>query len=89
MAEANSVTHPITGQDQEYRHLIKGDDKDTWETSFANELGRLAQGVGNQIEGTNTINMKQKSAVPKNKKVTYGRLVCDIKKTKQKLIAHD
>ena len=30
IAEANYVTHPITGQAQEYRHLIKDDDKDTW-----------------------------------------------------------
>ena len=30
IAEANSVTHPITGQAQEYLHLIKGDDKNTW-----------------------------------------------------------
>ena len=27
IAEANSVTHPITGQSQEYRHLIRGDEK--------------------------------------------------------------
>ena len=27
IAEANSVTHPITGQSQEYRHLIRGDKK--------------------------------------------------------------
>ena len=66
--EANAVTHPITGQAQKYRHLIKGEDQNTWETSFANELGRLAQGVGNQIEGTNTINFKHKSAVPKKKR---------------------
>ena len=56
--------------------------KDTWETSFANELVSLAQGVGNRIEGTNTINFRQKSAVPRNKKVTYGRLVYDIKEHK-------
>ena len=68
IAETNSFTHPITGQAQEYRHLIKGNDKDTWETSFANELERLVQGVGNQIEGTNTINFRQKSTLPKNKK---------------------
>ena len=65
-----------------YRHLIKGGDKYTWKTSFANNLGRLTQGVGNQIEGTNIINFRQKSVVPRNKKVTYGRLVCDIKEQK-------
>ena len=80
--EANVVTHPITGQSQEYRHLIKGEDKNTWVTSLSNKLGRLAQDVGNLIDGTNTINFKQKSALPKNKKVTYGRLVCDIKEKK-------
>ena len=67
ITEANYVTHPITGQSQEYRHLIKGDNKDTRETSFTNKLGRLAQSVGNRIEGTNTINFRQKSAVPKKK----------------------
>ena len=82
IAEANYVTHLITGQAQEYRHLIKGKDKDTWETSFTNELVCLAQGVGNQIEGINTINSRQKSVVPKNKKVTYGRLVYYIKEHK-------
>ena len=89
ITEANSVTHPITGQAQEYLHLIKGDDKDTWETSSTNNLGRLTQGVGNRIEGTNTINFRQKSAVPKNKKVTYGRLVCDSKEDKTEIITHD
>ena len=61
---------------------MKGDDKDTSKTSSANELGQLAQGFGNRIGGTNTINFRQKYAVPKNKKVTYGRLVCDIKEHK-------
>ena len=55
MVEAKSVTHPITGQAQEYRHLIKGDKKEIWIKSFANELGQIAKGVGNQIDGTNTI----------------------------------
>ena len=55
IAEANSATHPITGQAQEYHHLIRGDEKENWKKSFANKLGRLAQGVGNQIDRTNTI----------------------------------
>ena len=43
---------------------------------------RLAQGVSNRIDGTNTIFFEKKYAVPKGKKVTYGRLVCDIKEHK-------
>ena len=68
IVEAKSVTHPITGQAQEYRHLMKGDEKEIWNKFFANKLGRLAQGVGNRIDGTNTIFFEQKSAVPRGKK---------------------
>ena len=50
--------------------------------SFANKLRQLTQGVGNQIYGTNTIFFEKKSAVPRSKKVTYVRLVYDIKEHK-------
>ena len=79
IVEANYVTHPITGRAQEYRQLLTGDKKEAWKTSFANKLRRLAQGFGNQIDGTNTIYFKQKYVVPRREKVTYGHLVCDIK----------
>ena len=67
IAEANSVTHPITDQAQEYLHLIRGDVKEIWGKSFANKLGRLAQGVGNRIEGTNTIFYEKKSVAKEQK----------------------
>ena len=43
--------------------------------SFANELGRLAQGI-RDIAGTDTINFIPFSEVPKGEAVTYGRIVC-------------
>ena len=89
IAEANSITHPITGQDQEYRHLMNSNEKKIWKKSFTNELGRLSQGVGNRIDSTNTIFFEQKSAVPRGKKVTYGRIVCDIKDQKSETQVHD
>ena len=61
---------------------MKGDKKEIRRKSFANDIGRLAQGVGNRIDGTNTIFFGKKSALPRGKKVTYGRLVCDIKEHK-------
>jgi hypothetical protein len=52
---ANTVTNPITGKVQEYQHLVKGLQKDIWTRGFANELGRLAQGVGDRMKkGTET-----------------------------------
>ena len=81
--EANSVTNPITGDLQEFRHLIIGPDREIWLRSLANEFGRLAQGVGNRIEGTNTIHFILKSEVPfGTNKVTYPRIVCDIRPNK-------
>ena len=50
--------------------------------SFSNELGRLAQGVGDRIKGTNTITFIQHSQVPPNKTPTYGRIVIDHKPLK-------
>jgi hypothetical protein len=53
---ANAVIDPDTGKSMEYRELITNPKtKDVWSHSAANEFGRLAQGVGGRIKGTNTI----------------------------------
>jgi hypothetical protein len=76
---ANAVIHPTMGANMEYRGLIA--DKETfptWDRATANEFGRLAQGVGGCIEGSNTIYFIPRSAVPPNKTVMYGRFVVDV-----------
>ena len=55
---ANTVTDPDTGKQLEYRQLINHPNdhlRKTWQHSSANEFGRLAQGVGGRITGTETI----------------------------------
>ena len=81
--EANSVTHQISGVAQEYRHLIKGPERENWEKSFANELVQLSQGI-REVKGTNTVMFILKSKVPKDKNVTYGKIVCEMKPEKEK-----
>ena len=69
----------------EYRDLIKLDKyRDTWFTSLANEIGRLAQGI-RDIEGTNTIHFIPREQIPKDrlKDVTYGRIVCTYRPQKK------
>ena len=56
--------------------------KPIWEKSCAIEFGRLAQGVGNRVKGTNTIFFNPRSNVPTHKEVTYPRIVCDYRPTK-------
>ena len=52
-------------------HLFKGYDKIVCNKYFSNELGRLAQGVGNIVAGKNTIFFIPKSQFPQDRKLTY------------------
>jgi hypothetical protein len=80
---ANTVTDPITGKVQEYRHLVKSLQKDIWTRGFANKLGRLAQGVGGRMKkGTETFFFNPKHKVPGGGKVTYGHTVATIRPQK-------
>ena len=78
----NSVLHD-TGDLLEYRHLIKGPDAIIWKKSLANDLGRLAQGVGTRMkEGSNTIFFIHPKLIPKDKNITYVKLVSTIRPLK-------
>jgi hypothetical protein len=86
MPMANSVINEDTGASLEYRHLIKDDSTfPVWNKATANEFGRLAQGVGDRIEGSNTIFFIPRQAVPRGKIITYGRFVVDIHPNKSEI----
>jgi hypothetical protein len=83
---ANSVINEDTGASLEYRHLINDASTFTiWNEVAANEFGRLAQGVRNRIDGSNTIFFIPRQAVPKGKIVTYGRFVVNIRPNKSEV----
>ena len=80
--EANEVTHQISGVSQEHRYLIKCLESKFWGRSFANELGQLSQGIrGAKV--TNIVLFILKDQVPKDKKVTYGKIVFKVKPEKK------
>ena len=56
--------------------------REVWVTSFANELGRLAQGI-HDVKGTNTIHFIPHNSVPPGCTVTYGCIVVDYRPQKQ------
>ena len=62
--------------------MIKVPERKFWERSFANELVQLSKGI-REFKGTNTVMFILKSKVPKDKKVTYGKIVCEIKPEKE------
>ena len=80
---AYSVIDPTSGIAKEYKQLSKDPaTSKLWTRSFANELGRLAQGVGDRLKGTNTCFFIPKSAVPNGRTVTYGRIVVSLRPQK-------
>jgi hypothetical protein len=55
-----------------------------WDKSAANGFGRLADGVGNRVKGTKTIEFIRKCDVPQARMedVTYGSFVCSVQNEK-------
>jgi hypothetical protein len=52
-----------------------------FEIGLGNELGRICQGI-RDISGTNTTFIVELASIPKYRKITYGKLVCDYKPNK-------
>jgi hypothetical protein len=80
---ANAVVHPITGKEMEYTALVKDPQlQPLWTRRFGNERGRLFQGI-RYIAGTDTCFFIKLTNIPKDIKITYGKIVCDYKPHKK------
>ena len=64
-----------------YEALIKDPaTRRLWQSKMSKELGRLAQGLPGVVDGTNTIvflDREQISKIPRDRVVTYARIVVD------------
>jgi hypothetical protein len=77
--QANSVLHPVTGKEMEYSALMKDPRlQPLWARGFGNECGRLFQGI-QDIPGTDTCFFVDFKNIPNDRKITYGKIVCDYK----------
>eukprot|EP00804_Cyclotella_cryptica_P020090 CCRYP_014884-RA/>CCRYP_014884-RA protein AED:0.24 eAED:0.24 QI:0/0/0/0.75/0.33/0/4/0/1279 len=86
MEAAHAVLDQETGQLLEYRQLLKHPKfRDVWNRSASDEFGRLAQGIGGRIKGTDTIRFIHKHEIPQDrfKDVTYIKFVCTIRTEKK------
>ena len=62
---ANAVIDPDTGTPLEYQQLFHHPKLgQRWQRSASNEFGRLAQGVGTRIKGTDTMRFIHPSSIP-------------------------
>jgi hypothetical protein len=81
--QANEVVRPITGKEMEYMALMKDPRlQPLWKRGFGNEVGRLFQGI-RDIPGTDTCFFIKLTNIPKDRQITYGKIVCDYKPHKK------
>jgi hypothetical protein len=65
----NSVINPVTGQEMQYKDLMKDTDLGPlFEIGLSNELGRICQGI-RDIAGTNTAFLIDLTRIPKDRKI--------------------
>ena len=86
--EVNAVLDKQTGKLLEYKQLITHPKyREDWLLSSANEFGRLAQGVGGRISGTDTIFFIHKHEVPEDRfrDTTYAKFVCNERPQKKEV----
>jgi hypothetical protein len=80
---ANTVLQPVTGKEMEYTALMKDPSlQPLWKRGFDNELGGLFQGI-RYIPGTDTCFFVELTNIPEDRKITYGKIVCDCKPHKK------
>ena len=83
---AGAVMDDDTGEMLEYRHLVKIPKyRERWSKAFGKEIGRLAQGYKDEVEGTNTLFFIPYDQVPEEKKksITYARICVDFRPDKK------
>jgi hypothetical protein len=63
----------------QYKDLMSDPDLGPlFEIGLSNELGRICQRI-RDIAGTSTAFFVDLTSIPKDRKITYGNLVCDLK----------
>jgi hypothetical protein len=78
----NSVIHPVTSKDMQYKDLMKDPIfGPLFEIGLSNELGRIFQDI-RDVAGTNTAFFIDLNNIPKDRRITYGKLVFDFKPNK-------
>jgi hypothetical protein len=90
--DALLVLNPSTGEFLEHCQLCCDTHyKATWDTSYANELGRLCQGISSgtypntkQVAGTNTVFLIDYHDIPshKRKEICHTMVVCEVQPEK-------
>jgi hypothetical protein len=78
----NTILYPASDKEIQYKDIMKHPTLGPqYKTGFGNDLGRLYQGI-RDTQGTNTCFFVELTNIPKDRKITYGKLVCNYKPNK-------
>jgi hypothetical protein len=81
--KTNAIIHPNTRKEMEHMTLMKDPPlQPIWTQGFGNKCGRLFQGI-RDIPGTETCFLIKLASIPTDRKITYGKIVCDNKPHKK------
>jgi hypothetical protein len=81
--QANAVIHPVTGKEMKYSALMKDPRlQPLWMRGFGNKCGCLFQLILD-IQVTDTCFFIKLKNISKDRKITYGKIVCDYKPHKK------
>jgi hypothetical protein len=79
----NAVIHPVTGKEMEYSALMKDPRlQPLWTRGFGSECRHLFQGI-RHIPRADTCFFVGLKNIPNDRKITYGKIVCDYKPHKK------
>ena len=74
----NHIYHKDTGKKMTLRALLKDPSTtEIWSQSASNEFGRLMDGNGYGVIGTQAMSMIKPAAIPRDQAITYASMVCD------------
>jgi hypothetical protein len=83
LGSTNQTPPSTPSPEREYTALMKDPRLQLiWTRGFGNECGRLFQGIWD-IQGTDTCFFIKLTNIPKDRKITYGKIVCDYKPHKK------
>ena len=77
-----------SGKQGKINKLVAGPNGPTWTRSLANKFGSLCTGIrktrpkADRIEGTGTMFFTTKYRIPKGRKITYAKFICNIRPQK-------
>ena len=80
---ANHVYNERTGVRETIDTLLQGESSAIWSQALSNEWDRLADGKLKKVKPSHTIQFVPQNEIPRDRKVTYGNFVCDIRPLKK------